>query len=77
MADFWETLHGYLLSWNSLVKNFKTRLQNFADRLSLAVAIMICTNSPLQDKRGKGCIKLIKMLLAISKEIIFSQDLPE
>ncbi len=53
MADFWKTLHGYLLSWNSLVKNFKTRLQNFADRLSLAVAIMICTNSPLQDKRKR------------------------
>lgn len=39
------------LSWKSLVKNFKTRLQNLAERFSLAVAIMICTSSPLGSKR--------------------------
>jgi len=41
------------LSWKSLVKNFKTRLQNLAERFSLAVAIMICTSSPLKGRRGK------------------------
>lgn len=38
----------YLLSWKSLVKNFSTLLQNFAERFSLAVAIMIWTSSPLK-----------------------------
>lgn len=41
------------LSWKSLVKNFKTRLQNLAERFSLAVAIMICTSSPLGGRKGK------------------------
>lgn len=41
------------LSWKSLVKNFKTRLQNLAERFSLAVAIMICTSSPLGGREGK------------------------
>ena len=35
------------------MKNFKTRLQNLAERFSLAVAIMICTSSPLKGRRGK------------------------
>lgn len=47
------------LSWKSLVKNFRTRLQNLAERFSLAVAIMICTSSPLGGRRGeKGRITL-------------------
>lgn len=45
-----ETQHNHLLSWKSLVKNFSTLLQNFAERFSLAVAIMIWTNSPLYDE---------------------------
>lgn len=39
-----------LLSWKSLVKNFNTLLQNLADKFSFAVAIMICTSSPLQKE---------------------------
>lgn len=40
----------HLLSWKSLVKNFSTLLQNFAERFSLAVAIMIWTSSPLHGE---------------------------
>lgn len=39
-----------LLSWKSFVKNFRTLLQNLADKFSFAVAIIICTSSPLQKK---------------------------
>lgn len=44
-----------LLSWKSLVKNFSTLLQNFGDRFSLAVAIIIWTSSPLKKKKPKIC----------------------
>lgn len=51
-----EIQHNHLLSWKSLVKNFNTLLQNFAERFSLAVAIMIWTNSPLYEGQNKSVL---------------------